>query len=303
MYGAWRRGALAAAAELGELSQVAAAARAAAAAHLNAFELLDGRLALFERCSRFNHSCAPGAEYCCTQDGRIRVRTLRPFDAGEEVYISYLGGDTLLSRPARRNRLRERYLFECGCCLCSVSIDALAAVRCSSCGSRVAERCCGACAAERPPGSEEEAAALEARAAALAARWEASAQQPELAEALAPSIEGLLRESSALGLAPYHVAHQRLSLLELETCVARRSWHAGGAGDEDLRRLCKLWDELLHWFHELGPPLECCWGLFIAEAGFGLLELLTAEGAPESCKARAGELGGRLQDWLGRRGG
>uniref|UniRef100_A0A7S4PUZ9 SET domain-containing protein n=1 Tax=Alexandrium monilatum TaxID=311494 RepID=A0A7S4PUZ9_9DINO len=314
LYGAWRRGALSAAAEAGELAQAPAAARAAAAAHLNAFELLDGRLALFERCSRFNHACAPGAEYSCTQDGRVKVRTLRRFDAGEEVHISYLGGDALLTRPARRDRLRQRYVFECGCCLCGRPVDELAALRCPSCGSRAAGPSCGACGSERSQSTDREAEALERRAAALAGRWEASAQQPELAEALSPSAEALMRESVALGLAPHHVAHQRLNLLLLEMGVARTSWQAGGAAGEtalesalqgpqhELRQLCERWDELLRWFRALGPPLERCWGIFLGEAGFGLLGFLAAEDSPADCRARAGSLGSLLQDWLGRPG-
>jgi len=285
--GAWRRGALSAVVEAGGGPQAAAAARAAAAAHFNAFETLDGSLALYRRCSRFNHSCAPGAEYSCLEDGRLRVRTLRPFAPGEEVRISYLGSEALLSRSTRRLGLRARYLFDCDC-----------------------DRCVCALAEEADPGAAGQV--LERRAAALSGRWEASAQPPELAEALRPTAEGLLREAAGLRLAPRHIIHRRLQLLCLELGVAGLAWRAGseerapppadeGAGEAhgELRRLLRLWDEVLAWLRTPGRPLEHCWGIFLAEVGFALLELLTAEGAKAHFEAEAEQIGALMQDWAG----
>jgi hypothetical protein len=68
--------------------------------------------------SFFNHSCSPNV-------GKRRVGrawdfwTSRPIVAGEELCISYMGGDEVdLDVVERRQRLSETWVFECGCERC-----------------------------------------------------------------------------------------------------------------------------------------------------------------------------------------
>lgn len=81
--------------------------------------------------SRLNHSCMPNAlRGPGAQDGTIEVRALRPVAAGEELTISYVDEDVLLSPcEARRDRLESRWLFRCQCQRCS-SPDLLRAFAC-----------------------------------------------------------------------------------------------------------------------------------------------------------------------------
>ncbi|CAE7385903.1 smyd5 [Symbiodinium sp. CCMP2592] len=144
----------------------ARAAKAAAIAHLNAFCTLEDGLAIYERCSRFNHSCAPNAEYGLTQ-----VRLLTAIEPGEEVCISYLG-DALMSKSARQQFLRARYFFLCTCQLCSLPHDELAGWTCA-CGRRRLSRevcACGGTSDDWPSAEHLKAVDdLERRVAVLAA--------------------------------------------------------------------------------------------------------------------------------------
>ena len=63
-----------------------------------------------------NHSCEPNITW--TFEGReLRVITIQPIAAGEEVCFSYIGG--LGNYQKRRQLLKERWSINCVCHLCN----------------------------------------------------------------------------------------------------------------------------------------------------------------------------------------
>ncbi|ROV88884.1 hypothetical protein VSDG_08905 [Cytospora chrysosperma] len=69
--------------------------------------------------SYFNHSCDPNVTK--NRVGRTWVFTATAdVTAGDELSISYLGGDESLSRPDRQERLKKVWGFECACPRCNV---------------------------------------------------------------------------------------------------------------------------------------------------------------------------------------
>lgn len=68
--------------------------------------------------SYFNHSCNPNVTK--NRVGRTWVFTATAdVSAGDELNISYLGGDESLSRPDRQQRLRKVWGFDCACPRCN----------------------------------------------------------------------------------------------------------------------------------------------------------------------------------------
>ena len=105
---------------------------------LNAFGGGDAkrRTHLFEIGSRFNHSCSPSCCRTVGSDGRLIIRAVRPIVAGEEVTISYLKPQALLSPITERNLKLRQYGFTCGCSRCSSSGgDDMRGFGCPSCDS------------------------------------------------------------------------------------------------------------------------------------------------------------------------
>ncbi|GAU92692.1 hypothetical protein RvY_04741 [Ramazzottius varieornatus] len=72
-----------------------------------------------------NHSCDPNTEVSFLHnDSTLSLIARHPIKVGEEIFISYLDECTLKhSRHTRRKILRENYLFECQCRLCSQQAD------------------------------------------------------------------------------------------------------------------------------------------------------------------------------------
>ncbi|CAJ1338081.1 unnamed protein product [Effrenium voratum] len=224
------------------------AAKAAAIAHLNAFCTLEGGLAIYEKCSRFNHSCAPNAEYGLAA-GLMKVRTLREVQPGEEVCFSYLGS-CLMSRGPRQQLLRSRYLFTCGCALCSSPVDELAGWAC--CGRRVLQQCC--C------GQRLDDKAVE--------------QLERAVEGLEGDVSGFLEEllerSRTLRL-DFHVVTARIHLLSLESRVERQD------------SLEEAWGNLAFlrgWFLADWNPLSHCFLMHLFEPMLQMLEYLERSKRP-----------------------
>lgn len=67
--------------------------------------------------SLFNHSCAPNA-FLSHQNMIGRLTTLRPIKAGDQIYISYLGGISGETRRKRQQALQEGWQFDCACDRC-----------------------------------------------------------------------------------------------------------------------------------------------------------------------------------------
>ncbi|KAH6559958.1 hypothetical protein BASA50_006661 [Batrachochytrium salamandrivorans] len=70
----------------------------------------------FPFASLFNHDCWPNC-IVLFEGTTLVIRSLRPIHIGEEVCISYV--DPILERTDRRNRLKEKYCFECCCQRCN----------------------------------------------------------------------------------------------------------------------------------------------------------------------------------------
>ena len=106
----------------------------------NAFE--QGRV--YERISRFNHSCSPNAivQPILGDDGNHegqRIVAAAPIAVGAEVCISYLGLLLYAERAVRQEHLLQTKYFRCACvrCICTSGPDMAAAVPCFQCHDRV----------------------------------------------------------------------------------------------------------------------------------------------------------------------
>lgn len=81
-------------------------------------------LRIYELISRVNHSCRPNAmvSWHPTQN-RGYLRALRPIAAGAEITICYNAAEntSLQARRPRREALKERWDFDCGCEECSLT--------------------------------------------------------------------------------------------------------------------------------------------------------------------------------------
>ncbi|WEW61399.1 hypothetical protein PRK78_006889 [Emydomyces testavorans] len=65
-----------------------------------------------------NHNCLPNAHHSWNSDtNRETIHAIRPISAGEEITISYVGGDMLSS--SRRAFLQSGFGFDCDCRLCA----------------------------------------------------------------------------------------------------------------------------------------------------------------------------------------
>ncbi|CAE8723254.1 unnamed protein product [Polarella glacialis] len=158
--------------------------------------------------SRLNHSCLPNAlRGPGSEAGTVEVRAVRPVATGEELSISYLDEEQLLSpRARRRARLSGRWQFRCGCERC-VGPDLVRVFRCPAggmCGSKgllspkagadvddtgissLEGVTCGGCGREMPASFAEKAIAAELRLAETAppARRTAEAAVGRLSAAL-----------------------------------------------------------------------------------------------------------------------
>jgi hypothetical protein len=85
--------------------------------------------AIFPLTARCNHSCEPNAKVQSQEfvDARIDVVAKRDISAGEEILISYIGGDygSGMGKKAtfqRRRELQAKYMFLCDCPLCTYNI-------------------------------------------------------------------------------------------------------------------------------------------------------------------------------------
>jgi hypothetical protein len=74
---------------------------------------------LFIDAAHVNHSCKQNAVHTWNDDiKQLTIHALRDIEAGEEITISYL--PKLTKFLYRQTRLKEKYLFECKCELCSL---------------------------------------------------------------------------------------------------------------------------------------------------------------------------------------
>lgn len=62
--------------------------------------------------SLINHSCEPNA-FIFSDGGQLRVRSLRPLSAGDEITICY--ADVAFGVMIRQESLRSKYFFICRC--------------------------------------------------------------------------------------------------------------------------------------------------------------------------------------------
>jgi len=180
---------------------------------------------LYERCSRFNHSCAPNLSRRFTADGRVQLRTSRAVAAGEELTISYLGDAELLQSTERRRFQLQPYGFTCDCPRCAAPEDPARAFRCPSCGpgevfagaggADLAGRRCGSCgeavcagdAARALAGEESALVALETAKYCLPQPADPAASAANLEASLAGAEERLATRHWALG-ALHHYAQE-----------------------------------------------------------------------------------------------
>ncbi|KJA18994.1 hypothetical protein HYPSUDRAFT_94183, partial [Hypholoma sublateritium FD-334 SS-4] len=91
--------------------------------HTNSIPTGDKTTGIFLDASRFNHACSPNAKLSFNaKTGELRIYTLCPISAGEEIFISYISGRQLYGMPQkyRQKYLGTRYHFACACYVCSL---------------------------------------------------------------------------------------------------------------------------------------------------------------------------------------
>lgn len=86
----------------------------------NAFSFGDHPAILFHA-TRMNHSCEPNITYY-KNGNRMTFKTIRPIQAGDELFDSYINYNSL-SKPERQEILLQRYGFQCNCSRCASEID------------------------------------------------------------------------------------------------------------------------------------------------------------------------------------
>ncbi|KAH9878933.1 hypothetical protein J1614_002368 [Plenodomus biglobosus] len=72
-------------------------------------------IVLDAKLGHINHSCDPNA-YIMMDGAEISIRTLRPIEKDEEIYISYT--DTTIPFQRRQSELKARWFFACKCAKC-----------------------------------------------------------------------------------------------------------------------------------------------------------------------------------------
>lgn len=125
-------------------------------------------VSLFMLLSMLSHDCAPSCYFRSSWDPAsgcpvVSLAAARAVAAGEELTISYLGDDPVVT-PDRRARLRG-YGFTCACQRCAAGVDDTVVYACSGCGGRVYGHCHGLTAAAR--GVERHACVLRCADCAL----------------------------------------------------------------------------------------------------------------------------------------
>ena len=75
---------------------------------------------MYEKASRFNHSCQPSTEYVINEkDGTTTVATTANIRAGDEITLQYT--EPLSTYAERTALLRDRYIASCNCALCAAT--------------------------------------------------------------------------------------------------------------------------------------------------------------------------------------
>jgi hypothetical protein len=69
--------------------------------------------------ARVNHSCGANAVlHFNLKTFQLELRAVRPLAAGEQVTLSYFGGDVFDPREVRREEMQRKYAFTCMCPRC-----------------------------------------------------------------------------------------------------------------------------------------------------------------------------------------
>lgn len=77
------------------------------------------RLSLYNKLSRFNHSCCPKTYNYVDDDNVIYVIATRRITRGEQIFISYLSDTKFDSPSARTNYIEKSWNFICTCDKCT----------------------------------------------------------------------------------------------------------------------------------------------------------------------------------------
>lgn len=98
----------------------------------NAFNISAGEMAMFALICRMNHSCMANVHYYQLSKNtknchrRMRLRAVRPIEAGEQMYVSYVGGiphNSFDTADARQRKMEEHFNFICKCSACLDKLD------------------------------------------------------------------------------------------------------------------------------------------------------------------------------------
>ena len=102
----------------------------------NSFE--GGRI--YNITSRINHSCNPNAVVKIDSANleAQKIIAAAPIEAGDEIFISYIGTMLYADRPTRQEILREAKYFTCNCSRCTIANDLAARIPCLRCHPRPA---------------------------------------------------------------------------------------------------------------------------------------------------------------------
>mmetsp|Transcript_52484 Transcript_52484/g.148702 ORF Transcript_52484/g.148702 Transcript_52484/m.148702 type:complete len:636 (-) Transcript_52484:57-1964(-) len=262
---------------------------------------------LLPRVARLNHSCLPNV--LCgpgSQGGGAEVRALVAIAPGDELNISYIGLETLLSPVAeRRHPLQGRWQFSCGCQRCR-DVDGLRAFRCSSCAqssvhSQAEGGLCSPCC---QCGQQMTSEAAEAAFASEASLGREALGVRQAVQAAAGSLGSTLQAGDAAAMQRV-LSGANAALAQCEALTTAHpqvdpSHYLAVGTAKEASKLCAVLGEA---FVACGdrPSAEQWW----ARAAAGLREALDAEfrAVPVPRDSRTGELLGlsRLYRRLGQR--
>lgn len=199
----------------------------------NSFDHKDGTM-VYLWLSRANHSCSPNAIRMIAAGKVMALIALKPIKAGEEVCITYVVEQTLLSPCGqRRHRLHSMFGFACMCARCESGEDAVRAFPCRRRGCPGTRCLCqnqlGACSVCGSCGSGQQELLAEVQILTRFNHFEERQRLPSV-----DACESLLVSALAV-LSEHHWVVERLHLAAYEAHLRAGSYLA--ARDHQAARL------------------------------------------------------------------
>lgn len=104
----------------------------------NGKKLDSNREAMYQVCSKLNHSCLPNCRFSFDDKAVCTLTAISHIKAGDDLCFSYMGPSVMIrGTQARRTHLALNYLFDCNCKRC-LSEDTCRTTLCPTCNTHTA---------------------------------------------------------------------------------------------------------------------------------------------------------------------